>query len=134
MKMKMVRNREKGFTLIELLVVIVLLGALAAIAVPNVARFTSSGVVEAAKTELGSVQTAIDVAMTELKLTAADFNTWTGVDDFSLAGGDPIIGTDAGGDAVYLYPNYIRFATSGGDTTTYSLDATTAVVTQGGAW
>ncbi len=89
MKMRMVRDREKGFTLIELLVVIVLLGALAAIAVPNVARFTSSGVTEAAKTELGSVQTAIDVAMTELKLTASDFNAWANVSDFSSAGGRP---------------------------------------------
>lgn len=54
---------EKGFTLIELLVVIAILGVLAAIAIPNVAKFIGSGRSQAAATELSNVQTAVTAAM-----------------------------------------------------------------------
>uniref|UniRef100_A0A6M3MEZ6 Putative methyltransferase n=1 Tax=viral metagenome TaxID=1070528 RepID=A0A6M3MEZ6_9ZZZZ len=50
---------QKGFTLIELLVVVAILGALAAIVVPNVSKFMGTGTVQSANTEAHNVQTAV---------------------------------------------------------------------------
>ena len=124
------RRKERGFTLIELLVVVALLGVLSAVAVPNVARFVGRGGPQAAAAERQAMQTAVDVAMSDLKLTSVTAET--DVNDFSSTGAKPITGT-IGVDAVYLYPDYIRFPSTGGSSILYAWTAT-GQVTQSGSW
>ena len=53
-------SNEGGFTLIELLVVILIIGILAAIAIPAFLSQTSKGNDSAAKTQVGTLQTTIE--------------------------------------------------------------------------
>ncbi|MBA7471028.1 hypothetical protein ES707_06320 [subsurface metagenome] len=57
--LKHFRYGQKGFTLIELLVVIGILGAIAAVVVPNVGSFIGRGKEEAQATELHNIQTSV---------------------------------------------------------------------------
>jgi type IV pilus assembly protein PilA len=57
--LKRFRYGQKGFTLIELLVVIGILGAIAAIVVPNVGKFIGRGKTESYSTELHNVETSV---------------------------------------------------------------------------
>src|SRR3990170_2235037 len=96
------RGRQKGFTLIELLVVVGIIAALAAILIPNVARFVGRGQAEGAVAEKDSVQAAIDAAMADNGLLTVTENTG-GVTDFST-----VTDIDPGAGTVALYPTYMR--------------------------
>ena len=62
------RIHQKGFTLIELLIVVAILGALAAIVIPNVGRFIGRGETEAQETEFASIQSAVLSMMVDNEL------------------------------------------------------------------
>jgi type IV pilus assembly protein PilA len=89
---KKFRFGQKGFTLIELLVVVAILGVLAAVAIPNIAKFMGEGRSEAADTELANVQTAVIAGMVDADVVecldggdAVNFGATTG--DFTIKDG-----------------------------------------------
>ena len=66
------RKSETGFTLVELLVVVGIIVALAAVIIPNVARFTSKGAEGAYEAEAQNVQTAFDTLMADAGIGGID--------------------------------------------------------------
>jgi general secretion pathway protein G len=59
-RLRLARENERGFTLIELLIVIVILGVLAGIVVFSVQFMTTRGEQSACKTEVKTVEVAVE--------------------------------------------------------------------------
>lgn len=62
---KVHKGSQNGFTLIELLIVVAILGALAAVVIPNVGRFIGTGETEAKETEFTAIQSAVYAMMVD---------------------------------------------------------------------
>ena len=126
--LKRIHQGNKGFTLIELLIVVAIIGVLAAVVVPNVTGFMGRGEEAAARAELQTVQTAMDLAMVDQVLSEVTDGAAFTISDFGSTGGGDI--DPHATDTAYLYPDYLRVKDAGalrldGTTVaTYSWDTT----------
>ncbi|NYI46633.1 general secretion pathway protein G [Nocardioides aromaticivorans] len=64
-RLQAARREDRGFTLIELLIVIIILGILAAVVVFSVRGISDNGEEAACKTEIRTVETAVEAAYAE---------------------------------------------------------------------
>ena len=99
--MSIPKRRQKGFTLIELLIVVAILGALAAIVIPNVGRFIGRGEAEAALSEENNIQSAVVAMMVDNQLSelpnpvdTVDTNDMSAFPDTSLCGAGKLTDQD----------------------------------------
>jgi type IV pilus assembly protein PilA len=88
----MLRNTRKGFTLIELLIVVVIIGILAAIAIPKFANTKEKAYIAAMKSDLRNLVTAEEAYFSDsvkytTDLTALKFKPSTGVGSPSITVG-----------------------------------------------
>jgi type IV pilus assembly protein PilA len=82
----MYRNR-KGFTLIELLIVVVIIGILAAIAIPKFAATKDKAKLASVKTDLRNSMTAEEAYFSDYS-TYGTFSNLQGASNFSLSSGN----------------------------------------------
>jgi type II secretion system protein G len=69
---------RKGFTLVELLIVVLILGALAAIAIPRITEGAKTAKINACKTN-------IDLINSQIEMYNANNGTWPTIDQITAA-------------------------------------------------
>jgi prepilin-type N-terminal cleavage/methylation domain-containing protein len=81
-------SNRKGFTLIELLIVVVIIGILAAIAIPKFAATKDKAKLASVKTDLRNIMTAQEAYFSDYATYAADFSSLASKTNASLSAGN----------------------------------------------
>jgi prepilin-type N-terminal cleavage/methylation domain-containing protein len=76
MKKSLLKNNQKGFTLIEIIAVLVILGILAAVAIPKYLDMREESVMNAAKGAAAELNARERLALAQHKLIDASANTY----------------------------------------------------------
>lgn len=93
-------KQDKGFTLIELLVVVVIIGILAAIAIPVFLNQREKAAEAGVKSDLKNIATVLESEYVDAQTYPADQTALEAVDGYQVTGTNVISYTlDAGGDA-----------------------------------
>jgi type IV pilus assembly protein PilA len=124
-KLRRRAEEEKGFTLIELLVVILIIGILAAIAIPSFLNQTSKAKDASAKELARSSQTAAETYATDHS------GSYTGMTAASLNSIEPTIPLDSAGNTrAYLSTVTVSGGGNGYVVTTTSVNGNTYTITR----
>ena len=137
-------NEERGFTLIELLVVILIIGILAAIAIPSFLNQKDKANDAAAKSYVRNMQTADETYFTDNNTYAPDVATLVGVEsslsqypdgvaaDVSASGNTTgyVLSAKSAGSSGVVY----RVTKSGSTVTRSCLPVSTGGCNAGGSW
>ena len=125
---KSMKEKDQGFTLIELLVVIIIIGILAAIAIPVFLNQRKKGVDASIKSDLKNMATTQETYITDnptlqgLAVTASNGGTATlGTDTFRASPGNTIVVTlgTSGGYCIKGYNTNASTAVDTGTALTY---------------
>jgi prepilin-type N-terminal cleavage/methylation domain-containing protein len=103
---KAMEEREGGFTLIELLVVIIIIGILAAIAIPVFLNQRKKGYEASMKSDLRTVANEMETYFTDYQaypaVPSASGNVTIGADTAKLSAGNTVVTQNAGNNGFCL--------------------------------
>ena len=119
------RKAQQGFTLIELVIVIVILGILAAFALPRFVNVTTDARQAAVNGLAGSVRAAAALAHAQWLVSGGSSITMEG-NTVEIVNGYPAAGNDTANDIANALTDYTGFSLSEPDATTTTFQLTNA--------